>query len=168
MREDGLPEAEWSNYRINQIVPEDIAPAAATMMITWRETLSYIMRLGVARGSRVLVLGSGGNGNAFVAHAANLGAERVAFTGSAAREESARQIGATDYYNYKDESLIESMGRDHPDGFDVIVDAVGKEGAMTAALPLLKSGGVIGDLRAGRLEHVVLQALSGARHIHLL
>ena len=40
-------------------------PAAATMMITWRETHSYISRLGVKPGSRLLILGSGGNGFSF-------------------------------------------------------------------------------------------------------
>src|SRR4028119_1179629 len=62
MQEDGLPESEWGSYRVQQVVPEDIAPAEATMMITWRETWSYIRRLGVTAGSRGLGVGAGGDG----------------------------------------------------------------------------------------------------------
>src|SRR5438067_11556857 len=39
MREDDQPAEQWDRYRINQILPPDIDPAAATMVITWRETL---------------------------------------------------------------------------------------------------------------------------------
>jgi 2-desacetyl-2-hydroxyethyl bacteriochlorophyllide A dehydrogenase len=144
MQEDGVPGEEWNSYRINQVVPPDIDPAAATMMITWRETLSYITRVGITNGSRVLVLGSGGNGNAFVAHAANLGAQAVAITGSANREGTARAVGATHFYNYATPDLREQLQSEHSDGFDVIIDAVGKTGQMNAMLPLLKPGGTIG------------------------
>jgi len=144
MKEDGLPDEEWSGHRINQIVPPDIDPASATMMITWRETLSYITRLGVKAGAQVLVLGSGGNGHAFVAHATNLGAARVALTGSARRADVAREIGATHFYDYTDANWAARIAEDFPQGFDVIIDAVGKRGQMDAALPLLKPGGTIG------------------------
>jgi NADPH:quinone reductase-like Zn-dependent oxidoreductase len=85
------------------------------MMITWRETLSYISRMGVGEGARVLVLGSGGNGNAFVAHARNLGAQTVALTGSAPREEVARQIGATHFLDYRRGDLVAQLQSEHPE-----------------------------------------------------
>jgi threonine dehydrogenase-like Zn-dependent dehydrogenase len=144
MQEDGVPRSEWDAYRINQVVPPDISPASATMMITWRETLSYITRMGVGPDTGVLVLGSGGNGNAFVAHARNLGAQVVAITGSAAREATARQVGATHFYDYTSADLTDRLTQEHAHGFDFIIDAVGKTGQMTAMLPLLKPGGTIG------------------------
>jgi len=85
MKEDGRPSAEWSAYRVNEIVPPDIDPAEATMLITWRETLSFIQRMGLRAGKSILIVGSGGNGLAFAAHAKNLGASAVAMIGSAER-----------------------------------------------------------------------------------
>ncbi|MHB9134177.1 MAG: zinc-dependent alcohol dehydrogenase [Armatimonadota bacterium] len=144
MREDGRPEGEWTGFRVNQIVPADIDPRAATMIITWRETLSYLTRMGIGEGANVLVIGSGGNGLSFVAHAANRGATRVAMIGNAAREATTRAIGAADYYDYRDGTISDRIHAAYPDGFDYIIDAVGKAGQLDAALPYLKSGGTIG------------------------
>ncbi len=146
MQEDGLPAAEWQPYRVNQILPADFDPAAATMIITWRETLSYLTRMGIGEGATVLISGSGGNGLAFAAHAANRGAMQVTMIGSPARENTARAIGVSNYYNYQDgaASIIEQISRNPPDGYDYIIDAVGKRGELDAILPLLKHGGVVG------------------------
>ena len=76
MREDGLPEQEWCPYRIHQIVPARIDPAGAPMIITWRETLTYLTGAGARPGDDRLIIGSGGTGIAFAAHVANLGAGR--------------------------------------------------------------------------------------------
>ena len=47
MKEDGYEPSVWSSYRVNQVIPKDlIEPIDATMIITWRETLSYINRIG--------------------------------------------------------------------------------------------------------------------------
>ena len=94
MREDGLPKAAWDHLRINATLPPGTDPAAATMMITWRETLSYATRIGIEPGARVLVIGSGGNGLAFVSHAANLGAACVVMLGNAERAGLARRGGS--------------------------------------------------------------------------
>jgi L-iditol 2-dehydrogenase len=150
MREDGLPEREWSGYRINQRLPDDFNPAAATMIITWRETLSYLTRmqktLKVSESLKVswLVIGSGGNGLAFAAHAHNRSATSVVVLGSAAREDTARAVGATDTFDYRAADVIGRIGQLYPEGFDFIIDAVGKVGQLDAALPLLKPGGVVG------------------------
>jgi threonine dehydrogenase-like Zn-dependent dehydrogenase len=146
MREDGVPQSAWGGYRINQRLPADFDPAAATMIITWRETLSYLTRIFklMKAAPSVLVLGSGGNGLAFAAHAHNHGASRVVMIGSAIRESNARGVGAGDYLDYRAEDVMAQAGRKYPDGFDVLIDAVGKAGQLDAALPLLAHGGVAG------------------------
>ncbi|MEI3175069.1 MAG: hypothetical protein V8S96_00395 [Lachnospiraceae bacterium] len=60
--------------RVNQIIPEEIDRRDAPMIITWRETLSYLLRLGVSAGKPVLILGAGANALSFVALSCNLGA----------------------------------------------------------------------------------------------
>ncbi|MFH1570325.1 MAG: zinc-binding dehydrogenase [Gemmatimonadota bacterium] len=142
MAEDGRPESEWRSHRINQKLPADADPAAATMIITWRETLSYATRLGVGPGSRVLVLGSGGNGLAFVSHAAHLGAACIAAVGSPAREAAARRAGAQAYVDYHADDLAAALRPWGP--FDFAIDAVGKAGQADRALPALAQGGALG------------------------
>jgi Zn-dependent alcohol dehydrogenase len=114
------------------------------MVITWRETLSYETRMGVTEGASLLVFGSGGNGLAYVNHAANLGASPVAMVGAADREGLARRAGATHYFNYKDQNLGESVLDACEERFDFVLDAVGKIGAADLGLTLLKPGGTLG------------------------
>ena len=143
MREDGRPRAEWDGFRVNQVVPPSIEPRTATMIITWRETLSYVTRLGVQAGASVLVVGSGGNGLACMAHARNLGAVQRIMAGNPSREAIASAAGATAYFDYHIEDLANAAGGLCPDGFDFIIDAVGKGGVVDRVLPLLKPGGTV-------------------------
>ncbi|HEX8552103.1 MAG TPA: alcohol dehydrogenase catalytic domain-containing protein [Abditibacteriaceae bacterium] len=153
MQEDGLHEAQWGSYQVQQVVPEDISPAEATMMITWRETWSYIRRMGVTAGSRVLVLGSGGNGLAFAAHARNLEASRVTIVGQGARLQTARDVGASHAEDYRDSTWTEREALALPDGYDFIIDAVGRQGMLDGALPLLSNGGTAGIYGIDDAEH---------------
>lgn len=126
---------------IHRVLPPEFDPAGATMIITWRETFSFYSRLKVPVGAKVLVMGSGGNGLSFAAHAANLLAGTVAMAGSAIREQDARKIGVTDYLDYRSEDLVGAAKALRLDQFDFIVDAVGKVGQLDRVLPLLKAGG---------------------------
>lgn len=144
MRREGRARDEWNVARRNQVLPEDSDPAAATMIITWRETFGYIARMGVTAGVTVLVIGSGGTGLSFVSHARNLGAKRIAVVGNAAREAIARAAGATEFFDYKSDRLTESIRETCRYEFDFIIDSVGKKDSLDFALPLLKPGGCIG------------------------
>ena len=142
---DGRPAAEWAGSRWNQIVPTAVDPKVAPMFTTWRETLSYITRMGFSTGSSVLVVGSGGNGLSYAAHAANLGAACVAMAGSARLEAGAKaKAGVKLYFDYKRGDLTEAIGKAYPDGFDFIIDAVGQAGVADRVLPCLKAGGKYG------------------------
>ena len=143
-REDGLPREEWDAARKQQVLPAGTDPAAATMIITWRETLSYLNRMGVSAGKSILVIGSGGNGLSFIAHAANADAAQRVMVGSPVRESAARRAGATEYVDYKAPDVKQIISRICPDGFDFVIDAVGKEGLGDFGLSLLKAGGTIG------------------------
>ncbi|MCX5661262.1 MAG: zinc-binding dehydrogenase [Planctomycetota bacterium] len=144
MKEDGRPAHEWSGYRINQVVPPGIDPAHATMLITWRETYSYIHRMGIAKGKSLLVVGSGGNGLAFAAHARNAGASSIALAGNPNRADAGKRLGIDHYLDYRDPNLLATLQKVQPAGFDLIIDAVGKIGLADAVSPAVASGGVIG------------------------
>ncbi len=144
MQEDGVEEKAWRDLLKNQVIPEDISDRAAPMLTTWRETHSYILRMGLRPGMRVLVIGSGGNGLSFAAHARWEGASAV-LVGSAGREETARACGAEDFVSYRDPDCAGKLRELAQDGaFDLLVDAVGNEAQTRLALPCLKKGAVVG------------------------
>lgn len=143
MKDDGLPTAEWYGNRVNQLLPHEFDPAAATMIITWRETYSYLTRMGFAPGNSLLVIGSGGNGLSFANHAANLGASKVAMIGSIARSEVAKNVGVNNFVDYHQPTQLEELNAEYPQGFDYILDVVGKKGQLDSALKFLRPGGSV-------------------------
>ncbi len=143
MRDDGLPEAQWRGHSINQVIPPDIDPASATMVVTWRETLSTITRMGLGHGASALVIGSGGNGLAFAAHARHMGAETVAMVGSAGRVITCRATGADLALAYSAPDTHDRLRQARPGGFDFVIDAVGKSGVANAYLPHVAAGGMV-------------------------
>ncbi len=145
MKQEGLPEETWNKSRVNQIIPDGINPAAAPMIITWRETLSYIRRMGVTRGKKVLILGSGANAIAFTAHASYIGADEIAAVGNLGRRDAAMKAGAMNYLDYKCDDIQDAIKAIvPPQGYDFIIDAVGKDGMVSSKLRYLCDGGTIG------------------------
>jgi D-arabinose 1-dehydrogenase-like Zn-dependent alcohol dehydrogenase len=144
MQKAGLPAQEWAPYRVNQVIPPGIDPRAATMIITWRETFSYINRMGVGKGSSLLVAGSGGNGLAFIAHAANLGAEPLVMLGSASRKEAAYRAGASHFVDFRQPGWLEQLCEICPAGFDAVIDALGRKEIVQQSLGQVRRGGTFG------------------------
>jgi L-iditol 2-dehydrogenase len=144
MQADGLPAAEWKGSRWNQVLPSHFDPAAATMLTTWRETLSYLTRMGFKVGSTLLIIGSGGVGLSYAAHAAILGAARVAMIGSANRAETAHTLGVTDFFDYRAEKLAEEVRGACSEPFDFIIDAIGGRSSLDGVLSLVRPGGTVG------------------------
>ena len=143
MARNGIPCEEWDRYRVNQIIPPEISPREAPMIITWRETLSYIHHLGINSKSRVLVIGSGANALAMAVHAYNLRAD-VYVVGSECRRETFNHYHIAGYYNYKSTNLIATIQDDRCIDIDYIVDGVGDANTVNQVLPLLVPGGCIG------------------------
>ena len=131
-----------SGYRVNQVVHHSISAKEAAMFTTWRETLSFITRMGVSSGMKVLVIGSGGNGLAYANHAANAGAD-VCMVGSEGRRETASRVGVQCYCSYKSDytARIKEFA---PAGLDMIVDAVGKKDSLDGVMSLIRDGALVG------------------------
>ena len=158
MADDGVEPGEWMQYRMQCPLPDGISPTTGPMLVTWRETLSYMRRLGVPSGGRVVINGSGGNGLAFAAHAAHLGAEEIVMIGSAAFARNAVDcLGVHCYLDYRSDDLAARVADIAGEGFDCIIDAVGSVGAADLLLPALKPGGAyglygLGDRDAFRID----------------
>jgi D-arabinose 1-dehydrogenase-like Zn-dependent alcohol dehydrogenase len=143
MIEDGVADTVQADR--NNVLPPEVDAADATLFITWRETFSYTKRMGVCDASSVLILGSGGNGYAFVSHARNLGATTIAMIGSAAREADAMKAGCTHYINYKSDDVKGEGDAICPDGFDFVIDVLGTLTCSNLGLSLLADGGTFGS-----------------------
>jgi L-iditol 2-dehydrogenase len=149
----------WGGFAELGIAKDHWAMCAkvAPMFTTWRETLSYITRLGVKSGTSVLVVGSGGNGLSYARHAVNLGASVVAMAGAAYLESATKaKAGVHIYLDYKRKDLDSALDKLHPDGFDFIIDAVGKAGIADKVLPCLKSGGAYGTYGLDDMGKIVI------------
>ncbi len=151
MKEDGIPAEQWGQSCVNQIIPAEFDPRACPMMTTWRETLSYLTRMGVRPDNDVLIIGSGGVALSFIAHAANLGVRRIDVVGNRARREVALQVGATNYCDYKDDGLASILAEMCPEGFDVVIDAVGSQQSIDVSLPAVSAGGMVGTYGVNEL-----------------
>ncbi|MCD7895338.1 MAG: zinc-binding dehydrogenase [Planctomycetaceae bacterium] len=141
MLQDGIDRAQWDMFCINKVIPEGIIDdKGAVMIITWRENLSWVNRMGVKPGDRVMVAGSGANGISIAAMCAIKGAE-VTMVGTASRRENAIQSGTANYIDYRDEGAVKEMVGKSARSFDFIIDAVGKKESLTPYMPILKEGG---------------------------
>ncbi len=143
MARDGLPRDQWYKSRVNKVIPDSVDERAAPMIITWRETLSYTNRLGVGRGDNVLIVGSGANALAFVAHCVYAGAG-VTVVGNAARNADALRLGARGAIDYKAADAAEQLRQAADAGFAAIIDAVGAPDSVNAALPLVQDNAIVG------------------------
>lgn len=144
MCRDGIEPALWDKRRVNQVIHPAIDEKTAPMIITWRETLSYITRLGVKSGHRVLVVGSGANALALAAHCCNLGAEVIA-VGSPSRENVFRMFSIGGFLSYKHPALFQEVSSRYPGAFDYLIDGVGGADTVNQLLPALKCDGILGN-----------------------
>ena len=156
LQEDGL--SGWQDKTVQQILPADIDPAVGTLFITWRETLSYSTRMGIRPGVSVLVIGSGGNGLAFVAHARNLGATQVVLVGSGERTTVGAWAGATVSFDYRHTDCWKQVQAAVPGGYDFVIDAVGKATITAHGQSCLKPGGTLGIYGLDECGQITLAA----------
>jgi threonine dehydrogenase-like Zn-dependent dehydrogenase len=144
MKKAGIPREMWEKNRANRGIPSWFSPAASTLITPYRETLSYLRRIGVKKGTRVLILGSGCTGLCFAANAVNEGASLVGMIGTPLREGIAKKLGVNAFISYKEENAVSAMEAAASGLFDIIIDGVGVRGGLSQALRLLKPYGVCG------------------------
>jgi len=138
--------AEPSGFApLNQVVPEELSPAEATQLITLKETLSALLKLGIRPGESLAVIGTGPVGLAFVHFAKLLGAGPVICIGRRkAALERAEKEGADCVFNNQEDDVAAAIkaltgGR----GVDYVLDAVGSYELVRAGLDYLAPGGEV-------------------------
>jgi threonine dehydrogenase-like Zn-dependent dehydrogenase len=129
-----------------QVVPRDFDPDLAGAFITFKETLSFLYRLGVQAGKSVLILGSGTVGLSFASGAKLIGAHPVMVTGRRSEPlQSALAWGADDGINVLQEDLVQAVReRTGGKGADFAVEAVGDWAVLQSGIQALADNGQIG------------------------
>ncbi|NPV48510.1 MAG: zinc-binding dehydrogenase [Armatimonadetes bacterium] len=130
----------------HQVVPPETDPLDATMLITLKETLSWLQRWPVAAGQSLVVMGSGPVGLAFGYFARLLGCAPVVVLG---RREAplakALELGAADAVVSTADGDTEARVREVlGGGADRVIDAVGDDRLVELGFRLLDSGGRLG------------------------
>jgi threonine dehydrogenase-like Zn-dependent dehydrogenase len=146
LTEDGAG-AEIKPYdRLQKVVAPEFDPLDAGAFIVFKETLSWLRKLADTRGRRVLVIGTGPAGLAFVQIAKLEGAAQVLVLGRReARLAHARELGADEAFGAPAGELAQRVRElTGGDGVDVVVEAAGSVDALEAVPDCLARGGVVG------------------------
>ncbi|MBD3304790.1 zinc-binding dehydrogenase [candidate division KSB3 bacterium] len=146
MVNDGVADAEhgWDElFQIQRVVPSDISPEAAALLCTWREVYAGFSDFRLKAGDDILVFGAGPVGLSFVKFAKLRG---LGYVGSVdplpEKRQKALEMGADDVFA-PDDPALQKLPQTRQKPFDAIIDAVGREVIINAALPLVKMAGVI-------------------------
>jgi NADPH2:quinone reductase len=122
--------------------PEKLDPVVAAALPTSGVTAFQIAdTLSPLRGKTMLLIGAGGGVGSFLTQfAAQGGAEIVAVVrGSSAKR--VRKYGAAETIDYTMTSVIDAVGRAHPDGIDLLVDLASDAPKFAALTRLVRRGG---------------------------
>ncbi|MCL2811156.1 MAG: zinc-binding dehydrogenase [Clostridia bacterium] len=127
------------------IRPEDnVDPVGASMIVTFREVLSAMVRFGFQANESIVIYGAGPVGLCFTRFAKLLGMGPVVtvdiYDDKAAE---AARLGADVVINSQKEDVEAQIRKLFPDGVDNIVDAVGVNALINQAMKLVKYNGKI-------------------------
>jgi threonine dehydrogenase-like Zn-dependent dehydrogenase len=146
MVDDGVatPGEGWLEvYEIMRVVPPDIPVEAAVLLCTWREVYAAFDDFDLKTGQDILIIGAGPVGLSFVKFARLLGLNYIGVVEIIAeKRQKAMHMGANETFA-PDEAAIEQLIQKRGKPLDAVIDAVGKESIINAALPLVKMGGSV-------------------------
>jgi len=143
---DGVADAAhgWDEiFQIMKKVPEDIPLEAAGLLCTWREVYAGFSDFQLSKGDDILVFGAGPVGLSFCRFARLLGLGWIGVVDPIPEKRArARSLGADEVFEPDAEALATlTATRGKP--LDAVVDAVGSEQIVNAALPLIRMAGAI-------------------------
>jgi threonine dehydrogenase-like Zn-dependent dehydrogenase len=130
-------------YEIMRVVPPEIAVEAALLLCTWREVYAAFDDFNLQPGDDILVYGGGPVGLSFVKFARRLGLGWIGLVDPLPeKRERTLRCGADAVFSPGDEALGE-LTRSRGKALDRVIDAVGSESIINAALPLIRMAGSV-------------------------
>ncbi len=171
MVKDGVarPECGWYEvYEIMTVVPHSLALRDAVMLCTWREVLAAFGDFRLQAADDIVVYGAGPVGLSFIKFARLRGlGEIISVETRADKRELAVQMGATAAFA-PDDPEWRAWTEKRATGYDALIDAVGRESIINAALPLVKMGGSICVYGVIDTPSVLLEKSRGPYNFNLL
>jgi threonine dehydrogenase-like Zn-dependent dehydrogenase len=147
MTADGVADNAHGWYEVHEImrvVPPDIGVEDAVMLCTWREVYGAFGDFHLQPGDNLVIYGDGPVGLSFVKFGRLLGMGDIYLIGRHTEKlEKAVALGATGAY-LADSPEAARLVDIHGDKFDGIIDAVGRQDIVNAALGMVKMNGSIG------------------------
>ena len=126
------------------ILPDNVDPVDAAMIVTLREVLSSIKRFGIHAGSSVAVFGCGPVGLTFIRFMKLLGVSPlIAFDVKEEKIGEALEKGADYAYNSRETDPDEAIRKICPDGVQFVLDAVGMLPLINQAMGFICDQGKI-------------------------
>ncbi len=136
----GFPEGSYAQ----QVIPGDMDPVEASMIVTFREVLSAIKRFDFKPNNSLVIFGAGPVGLCFTKFAKLLGLGPViVFDIVDEKLKEASAMGADYVFNNMKVNTTEEVRKICSDGVDLVVDAVGINQLINLAMELIKYNGKI-------------------------
>jgi threonine dehydrogenase-like Zn-dependent dehydrogenase len=143
---DGVADAAhgWAEvFEIMKKVPADIPLEAAALLCTWREVYGGFSDFRLSKGDSVLIYGAGPVGMSFCRFARLLGLSWIGVVDPvASKREKAAAMGADETFA-PDSPALGTLAARRGKPLDAVIDAVGSEAIINAALPMIKLGGSV-------------------------
>ena len=170
MVEDGVADEAhgWFEcYEIQTKVDTDIPVDAAALLCTWREVYGGIGDFQITPDDDVLIFGAGPVGLSFVKCLKLQGVKYVAAVDPLSPKRDKALAMDADAVFAPDDPALAKLTDTRGRPLDVVVDAVGHENIINAALPLIKLGGTIGVYGVIAAESIQLQKHTGPYNFNL-
>ncbi|MFJ7977095.1 zinc-binding dehydrogenase [Peribacillus sp. NPDC096379] len=139
-QEDDIPEAAYAQ----QVVPVDIDPVDATILITLREVYSTIRYFDINKDDSIVVFGSGPVAVTFIKLMSLMGFQSII---GIARSEEKQNIllenGADAAFNCRATDIKNEIRTLYPNGVKYVLDAVGTAEIINQAMELIEDRGEI-------------------------
>ena len=127
-----------------RVLPEDIDPVDAVMLVTFREVLSAVRHFGIGPGDPVVVIGAGPVGLTFLKMCKLTGAGPViAVVRNEEKARNARETGADVVLNSRETDVEAEVRRLVPGGVPYVIDAVGSQDVINQAMGLICDRGML-------------------------
>lgn len=126
------------------VLPRDIDPVDATMIVTFREVLSSIRYFGIQPENSIVVFGCGPVGLTYIKLLSLLGVKDIVACDIVDEKlEQAKGYGAAHLINSAGGDISAELRAIYPDGVDFVLDAAGVPAIVTQAMPLIKDRGAV-------------------------
>ena len=171
MIEDGVATSAHSWYEVYEImraVPQWLPVEAAVLLCTWREVYAGFGDFNLRAGDDILIFGAGPVGLSFVKFARLLGLSYIGLVDLVSeKRQKALEMGADAVFAPDAPELLRLI-KDRGKPLDAVVDAVGKEGIINSALPLIRMAGSVCVYGVIDTPTVTLEKTRGPYNFNLL